>query len=326
LDFPREFFFQQEEQNVKIGNSYFRALLATTKQEKSFQMTRIKVLSKIYHYLAQYIDFPKLNMLDIETEFKDIEEISKELRQYWGIGNNPISNIVNLIEKNGVIITAFTTQEYKIDAFTQTQVYGDNKYCFVVLGDDKASGARRQFSAAHELGHIILHENSMDTEEIDKDEYKKMEQEANQFAASFLLPREAFLLDLVYPNKLDFYIELKKKWRVSISAMIMRAYQLEVININQYQYLMKQISYKGWKKIEPLDDVLPMPKPVVLSKAIDVLTDNKVLSEKDIMIGLKEFGIPLSKNEVEVLLGLSKGRLTKETGQGIVIELKDRQK
>ena len=61
-----------------------------------------------------------------------------------------------------------------------------------------------------------------------------MEEEANNFAAAFLLPKESFLADVMqYPNKLEFYVELKRKWKVSISAMIIRAFKLNAITHNQ---------------------------------------------------------------------------------------------
>ena len=95
------------------------------------------------------------------------------------------------------------------------------------------------------------------TEENTKAEYKYMEEQAHDFASAILVPRDAFLADVSqYPNKLDFYVELKKKWRVSISAMIIRAFRLNAITHNQYQYLMKQLSKRGWRTKEPLDDII----------------------------------------------------------------------
>lgn len=325
LGFPRDFFFEKKQENIKVGNSYFRALLGTTKQEKQFQLSRIELLSDIFYFLEEYVNFPVLKIPEFEAD-DTIEQKASKLREFWGVGNNPIKSVVNLMEKNGICITCLPTQEISIDAFTQTQLYNGKKYYFTVLGDDKYSSARRQFSAAHELGHIILHENIVDTDEIDKTEYKKMEEEANQFASAFLLPREEYMNDLIYPNKLDYYIELKKKWRVSIAALIVRAYQLQAINVNQYQYLMKQINARGWKKLEPLDDMVPLAKPMALKKAVDVLINNQIFDEDSFMIALGQTQVSLNKQEVEILLGLEKGRLASKQNKGIVIELKSKGK
>lgn len=50
-----------------------------------------------------------------------------------------------------------------------------------------------------------------DIKELSNEEFLKIEVEANQFAASFLLPKNAFFEDLVNPTNLDAYLQLKKK-------------------------------------------------------------------------------------------------------------------
>lgn len=56
-----------------------------------------------------------------------------------------------------IIMSEFATDTKKIDAFYQYGEIGDNAYHCVVLGTEKPSFARRQFSAAHELDVSIAH-------------------------------------------------------------------------------------------------------------------------------------------------------------------------
>ncbi|MGC4441969.1 ImmA/IrrE family metallo-endopeptidase, partial [Streptococcus suis] len=58
------------------------------------------------------------------------------------------------------------------------------------------SAVRHNFDLAHELGHLLLH-NQVDFEELSKEELEEKEKEANQFASYFLLPRKQFLMDFV---------------------------------------------------------------------------------------------------------------------------------
>ena len=90
---------------------------------------------------------------------------------------------------------------------------------------------------------------------ISREEFKFLEKQANEFAASFLLPKEAFIKDLPerYRYSLDYYVRLKKKWNVSIMAMILRAHSLGYLTENQYSYLMRQMSTNGYRLEEPLD-------------------------------------------------------------------------
>ncbi|PWK15028.1 helix-turn-helix domain-containing protein [Tumebacillus permanentifrigoris] len=325
LGFPRDYFYEEDIQEIKAGTTFFRALLTTNKKDRLSQEEKTKVLSKIYYVLDKYIKFPKLSVPVITHETTpDIESIALQVREHWNLGTEPISNMVHLLEKNGLILTSISTGGNNIDAFSQRQEVDGREFYFVVLGDDKGSAARRQFSAAHELGHIILHDWSTDLEVISREEFREIENEANQFAAAFLLPKESFLNDLIYPNKLDYYIELKRKWRVSISAMVVRAFQLKAINHNQYQYLMRQISKKGWRSQEPLDDVIPIPKPSLLKKAIELLKSKGVLSGDQLIQQLSKNSISLNKMDVEVLLGLEEGTLNdaQRESNSVVIEIK----
>lgn len=322
LGFPREYFYEEDVDEIKVGNTYFRALLSANKIDRLSHIEKMKVLARIYHFLNNYIEFPKLNIPKVNFVSTDIELVTSEVRKYWGLGNEPISNMVKLLEKNGLIVTSFSTDGKLIDAFSQRQEINGIEYYFIILGNDKNSAARRQFDAAHELGHVLYHDWSLDLEQVSREEFRQIETEANQFAASFLLPRDSFMSDLIYPNKLDFYIELKKKWKVSISAMVVRAYQLKVINNNQYQYLMRQISKNGWRIKEPLDDVVQIAKPTVLKKAIELLIVNEVMTGDQILKELSNHKLSLDRKEVETLLGLDEGTLLNKNQISPVISIK----
>ncbi|MDP5274010.1 ImmA/IrrE family metallo-endopeptidase [Chengkuizengella axinellae] len=209
-----------------------------------------------------------------DNMINDIESLTMYLREYWDLGNEPISNMVYVLEKNGFIVTSLPTNTKKVDACSNLQVVKSEEKCIVVLGNDKRTAVRRQFDCAHELGHLIMHKWALDMETISREEYKIIEKQADQFASSFLLPKEAFLNDLIKPNKIEYYIELKKKWKVSIQAMIIRAYHLDAISYNQYQYLMRQIGFHKWRTKEPLDDEIPIPEPTALNKAVNLIINH----------------------------------------------------
>ncbi|MGC5776644.1 helix-turn-helix domain-containing protein [Paenibacillus pabuli] len=323
LGFPRDYFYEQNENEIQVGNTYFRALLTSKKKDRMSQIEKMKILASIYHFLNKYLEFPVLNIPDMSFELDDIEEIASEVRRFFKIGlEEPVTNMVRILEKNGIVVTAFSTDREGIDAFSQRQQVDGSDYYFVVLGDDKKSATRRQFDAAHELGHIVLHDWTHDIESLSREEFRQVEKEANQFAAAFLLPKDAFTRDLIYPNKLDYYVELKKKWRVSISAMIVRAYQLKVINNNQYQNLMKQISKKGWRTKEPLDDIIQVSKPTLMKKAIEVLMVNQVMTGEKIVRQLSNNSLSLNSDEIEKLLGLNKGTLIDQNQSSPVVSIK----
>ena len=161
-----------------------------------------------------------------------------------------------------------------------------------------------------------MHTWIIDIEELSKEQYREIERQADYFAACLLLPRESFIKDLHHYNRIEFYIELKKKWKVSMGAMIVRAYHLDVINYNQYQYLMRQMSSKGYRVNEPLDDLINVSNPTVLEKAIKLLLANDILTAKRILDYLE-----LPKEKVDSLLGLEEDTLNFNTNNASLISL-----
>ena len=305
LNFPILFFRENLGENIVIGNTYFRAPFSSNKKDMNSQRIKAKYVAFIQNCLAEYVDFPLLNIPRFDDP-DDIEKIANQTRDYWGLGREPIPDMVSLLERNGIIVSEFSTEGRTIDTFYQYgEMFGREYYC-VVLGTDKLTFARRQFNAAHELGHILLHERSNDLGELDRDEFRLREEEANnRFAPAFLLPREMFGMDVQpYCNKLNHYIELKRKWRVSISAMVVRTHEIGIITTNQYQYLMRQISRNGWRTKEPLDEYMTPKSPKALKQAINMLILNDYLSPKQIFKLLSKYKMTLPKDVIDEVLCL----------------------
>ena len=124
------------------------------------------------------------------------------------------------------------------------------------------------------------------------------------------MPKESFIQDLKMVNDLEDYVELKKKWIVPISAIILRAYQLGEISYKKYMYLMNEMDKKGWLKKEPLEENIKATSPMLLKKSIDVLIDNNIISKASLVMNLSNWGLHLNQDEVEVLLGFKEGKLT----------------
>ena len=290
LRFPMDYFMASDEFNSKIEATYFRSLLSTSKMTRTTQSIRLEFIAHIYETLIDYVDFPNKNLPKIEfqgkknlsdeeeyRETEEIEEIAKRCRKHWGLGNEPIKDLQGLLEANGIIVTSLENTENDVDAFSQ-KILIDNNAMFIVVLNANKSFVRARFDMAHELGHILLHPWSENIEELSKQEFKEREAQANKFAGAFLLPEDSFGADVsYYPTKLDYYVHLKKKWNVSVQAMIYRAHQLSLITTTQYQYLMRQVSKSGWRMNEP-DDKPFEPKQTLLQEAVELLLSSGTLT------------------------------------------------
>lgn len=326
LGFPRNFYFEENFINEKIGNTYFRSLSKATKKDIEAQKIRIDFLALIYKFVDEYIELPLQNFPELDVENMDIEKMAEKVREYWGLGDKPIKNMVEVLEVNGFIVSTSKMNLDVIDAYTQTREVNGKETYFIVLGSDKGSRYRRQFDAAHELAHILIHEAFLDISTLSKEEEREIENQANDFASAFLLPKEAFSRDVsMMPTNLDHYLFLKKKWHVSVGAMVRRAYNLGIISNSNYTNLQRMMSKMGWRKAEPLDDRFEPTRPVLLPKSIETLLKHEIFDSYSILEELSN-SLKLSIHEtmLEELVGLEKGTLAKykKEKSGVVVELK----
>lgn len=320
LNFPYQYFLQENNFDIQTGATYFRSLMKTSKKYRLAQEIKMEHIAVIYAFLNEYITFPELNLPDWIGKISSPTEAAKALRDYWGLGDKPIENLVRTAEKNGIIVTIFSTDTDDIDAFSQYVEVNNSDVFIIALSNNKDSAARLNFDIAHELGHILLHEWSEDEEVLTREEFKTKEKEANEFASAFLLPETSFLKEVsLEPQKLDYYVQLKRKWKVSIAAMLYRCCDFNVISQSQYQYMMRIMQNKGWRKSEPLDNIIKAPKPSLFSDAVDILIANDVFTPKEFIDELSNMGLAMNSDELETLLNLQKGTLDFTTNEHIKI-------
>ena len=323
LGFPRDFFYDTNKNKVAIGDTYFRSLASTTNKERLAQIERVKIFVTIINTVKNYIEFPELQLYNIK-EFgrTNVEELAEGLRDSWGLKHQPIYNIVDEMERHGILVSSVSTNSSKIDAYSQIELIDGKQTAIVVLGDDKNSAFRRNFSAAHELGHLLL-DDFYDVNDMSKLEYKEMEDTMNRFAGALLIPKDIYTKDLMTVSKTDLnlYIQLKRKYYVSAAALIVRARQLDLIKQNQYQYLMKQLSQKGYRTCEPFDRETPLMKPRYIHEAMKMIIEEDKVTGKEFVDELSANGMALQSDMIENILNLPKGYLTQNDKEGKLIEL-----
>ena len=157
---------------------------------------------------------------------------------------------------------------------------------------------RLRFDAAHELGHIILHRNLSPKDFYTQANFKLIEGQANYFASAFLLPEETFSSDAVVPS-LSLLRLIKSKWKVSIAAMIKRMRNLKLISQEREQRLFANLSRRGWRTREPLDDQIEPEGTRLFQRAFELLLESNLINSDDLVNNL---GINL--DDLESAVGL----------------------
>ena len=125
------------------------------------------------------------------------------------------------------------------------------------------------------------------------------------------MPEETFRKDAERgPQTITYYKQLKKKWKVSIAAMIRRSEKLGIISADDYQNLIRVMQRRGLRKEEPLDDTLITASPALLKTSVIMLLQENVFDPKDFMDELsRSYGLSINAAEVEYLLDLPSGTL-----------------
>ncbi|MFJ5963276.1 helix-turn-helix domain-containing protein [Bacillus sp. NPDC093026] len=75
LGFLRDYFYEQDENNISIGNIYFRSMTTTNKKEHAAQIEKTKILSYIFRYFQSLISQSQQIILRLKVLLLNLEII-----------------------------------------------------------------------------------------------------------------------------------------------------------------------------------------------------------------------------------------------------------
>ena len=337
LEFPPDYFMVEDLCTTATDNIYFRSQAAATKTAQKSQAIKMEFVAKMYDAFLDYVDWPELSLPKVNFEqndslaavdtpemFEQIESVASQVRQQWELGVGPIENLQFVLESHGIIVTSSKYVSSEIDAFSQKVRIGkkhEQGYVYIIaIAVGEKPIERLRFDMAHELGHILLHPWDESNEDLDKEAFNAREKQANMFASALLLPKRSFTRDVsAYATEIDYYKHLKKKWRVSMQAMMFRARQLDIITGNQFSYMMRQVSKNGWRKKEP-GDVPGNLNSTLFQGAIDQLFEAGYLDSHDLRKHFAKSGIILTDKDLTDLMGLREGTIVPEASDTAKLE------
>lgn len=300
-------FFTRPLRDRTNGTIFYRSMSSATKASRARAERRFVWLRDIEDYLSDYVAFPDLNIPDLDLPSDplllsdaEIDDAASRVRVHWGMRNGPIANMIALLENQGAIVARDRLNAEALDGLSE--VATDDRP-FVLIGIDKGTPVRWRFDAAHELGHVLLHRHLQSDMLLRPEQYKRIEQQAHRFAASFLLPTAEFGDDFFAVN-LDALVALKPKWKVSVAMMIMTAQRAGFINEESARRLWINYSRHGWRRSEPYDDSMEIEEPRLLRRAVELTVGSGTLSADDITNALA-----LPAPDVETLCNLPSGYL-----------------
>lgn len=321
LKFPLSFFQLEDTFEQENLGTFYRSRLTSNQAEKKPSELKKKYLAILVNLFENYVDFPKLGDNSKLSDSPSL--VAQEIRKMWGLGDTPIFNMMDLLERHGFNLAMISSDSDKVDAFGSEIEINTEKYYCILIDRDNNSYYRQQFSLAHELGHWALHSGKLNPQELDSVDYRKMENQANVFASNFLLPATKFRKDISSKvTDLDYYLTLKRKWKVSIASMIYRANDLGLLTPNEFRNLQKKISYRKWRKNEPLDAESTLMQPVAMRQAYDLISGSELFDGNTINNLLEtDYGISLPLNVIAELLYVPESKLKRNNSN--IISLKE---
>lgn len=277
---PIEFFFQTPP-NINLEKSFFRRVASITEKNIDSFKAKISIQLSIIDKLFEPIEIPRFDLITQEVNaYNSPESIAQEIRQQFKIPFGPIPNLIRIIENHGVIIQQLDFENEKIDAFSAVSENGR----IVIFLNSIMPNDRMRFSLAHELGHVIMHQfyfvNDKELAEI----------QANAFASELLMPANEFKYEMGILT-MNSLAQLKRKWKVSMHAIVRSARDRGYINDKRYKYFQILFSKNGYTKIEPYP--IPFEKPILIEETINLYQKELGYNARDLSkiscIGESEF-------------------------------------
>lgn len=244
LDLKPDYFFR--EVSVEIKDIAFRKLSSLSKKEQN------RIIETARDYLTRYIELEKIigKQPSVKNPLKgftinnkeDVEKAAQELRETWKLGTDPLYNVLELLEDQGIKVIELESDN-SIDGFS-TWV---NKSIPVIglNSKKKESLDRYRFTVLHELAHLFL--------EIENFSSKKQEKLCHYFAGAMLLPLSSIECEFGLKRKkisLEELKAIKKQYGISMQAVVYRLKELSIISEATYRNFFQFMVKTGNKKDE----------------------------------------------------------------------------
>lgn len=272
LKYPIDFFYQEGEAFLPMSLNYRKRDHVSAKVliplEAQLNLYRLNIET-----LSQKLKFPASTIPVLDVKKLGSEElVAKQLRKFWKMPKGVVENLTELLEANGIIVISFDFGTERVDS--RTILTKDKQPIIVVNKNHHAD--RQRFSLAYQVGHLVMHTQTLPSHERD------ISHEANMFAAGFLLPESEIKKDFENGVTVPLLGELKRKWKVSMIALLYRAVDLGFVTEHQKKYLLAQFNQQQIRRREPMELDFPKEKPHLLRDLITKYKNAHKFSVKEL--------------------------------------------
>jgi Predicted Zn peptidase len=274
LGVPLQFFVAgRPHARLDASAAHFRHLRSTRAYQRAKAIAFVEQVWELTQALEKRVQLPAVDLpgfsggelhpgVDLP---RDPLDAARALRVVWGLGTGPVPHLVRLMETHGIVVALAPLADSDVatvDAFSTSRL---PRPIVVITRDRTDDVYRHRFTAAHELGHLVLHGDTLPGDSV-------QEREADAFAAEFLTPRDSLLPDL--PRRLNFTVlaSLQHVWGVSVDSLLYRCREVGLFS--------DSTAARGWQRLKELRKqgafpALPIQgfageQPVLLRNAFDL--------------------------------------------------------
>jgi Zn-dependent peptidase ImmA (M78 family)/transcriptional regulator with XRE-family HTH domain len=241
-----QFFEQQPAPSLDTLSLRYRSRARLSERERQRSCRWADLVLEQTKVMAEQLETGPVRL----TRHTDLtpERAAQFTRRLLGLGpHEPVPYLILAMERLGVVVLGLPHHGDRHDAFCG---WRDGQPVMALLNG--APGDRLRFSAAHELGHLVLHDEATPGPQA--------EDEADRFAAELLVPYDAMAFAIPQDVTLSALRLLKAQWRVSLRTLVRQGRAVGVIDDERYTSLFRQLSARGWTKQEPVQVAVEKPR------------------------------------------------------------------
>ena len=235
---------------------------------------RARVEATVIEHVERYLTIEEILDLDsaewhrpfVKEQLAQVEEaekLSTKVREVWNLGEDPIPNLTELLEEHGIKVCIMPLPESvsgmtcmvqrspgaltgSYARHTEVMSFQDVDMAYevpVIVVNQTHALERRRLTLAHELAHSLIDEQSA----VD------LEKAANYFAGAFLVPAAHLAREMGKQRRGLGYselIQLKRMYRVSAAAFLVRLRHLNIIDASTLAYAFQTFA-RSWRREEP---------------------------------------------------------------------------
>jgi len=191
--------------------------------------------------------------------------VAERLRERLELGDRPVASIIDVLHQFGVRVLSLDTSA-AIDGLAAKL-----EDQLVIVLNSALPNDRVRLNAAHELGHH-LYSDLASGRELPESEREKV---AFEFASHFIMPVSKLRAAFDGSSMLRL-IEYKRRYGISLAAMIYRAKKAELLSEKVYRMLWREFARRGWRKTEPGD--VGADRPVRFEQMLESAIQRGVLT------------------------------------------------